>query len=216
MPQGVPGKPPVYSSPVKAVLLNDTGKPQNLRVLLRLISFSGEERVLMDEKKSWGSEMSLELATYDPKVLNIDGRDWFVHCQVIGSGPTGSDEIISQGYRFFCASKHARIVNPQLSWELGSEGSVHSALIGVKAPAFMVYIDTPGILGRWSAFGKVILPGQPLKVQFLESPTPWTSALKTPVDQRLEIEWAEGKSRRKLLEKTSKIYDLWSSGNGYL
>jgi len=212
MPQVVPGRPPVYSSPVKAVFLNDMGKSQKLRILLRIISFTGEERVLLDETKSWGSKMALELATYDPDELNIDGRDWFVHCQVTGA----PGEIISQGYRFFCASKHARIVDPHLAWELSDERSGCTAKITVRAPAFMVYLDTPGILGRWSAFGKVILPGQPLETKFVEAQSPWTSALKTPVDQLLEKEWSKGKSRQALLGNATKIFDLWSSGNGYL
>ncbi|WP_081942014.1 glycoside hydrolase family 2 protein [Spirochaeta lutea] len=125
------GTVPQRSAPVRLVLEKDLPQTMELHLRVRLISFGGSVRDLVDETRNFDHTMAQEVGTYDPGELDIDPRDWFLHFELslppsgyagegdprilgvsLGDLPGGT--VISRGFRFFTAPKHARIQDPGL------------------------------------------------------------------------------------------------------
>lgn len=278
-PETPEGQVPRRWSPVKAVLLNDTGLSLDLELSLRLVNFDGESRDILAGPLKAGPEMARELAVLDPEELGIDGRDFFVHARLIWKGiaSTGaragrpsaagipldlikSGTILSQGSRFFCLPKYARMREPgiKLEWsqqarqqarqqgkptgnqgraqEPNQQGNGHDKQQGrgpgliydqcqglelklsVQQPAFNIFLDSPGPLGRWSSNNECLLPGEDWYPRFLvRKPSTWSSALISPRDEALLKDWEAALEHScaaeiEILKEHTRIHNLHAAG----
>jgi beta-mannosidase len=117
--------------------------------------------------------------------------------------------ILSESVRLFVPDKDARIHKPNLviHWTYNQYSENPQATISVDVPTMNVFLDTPGILGRWSHNGILVLPNEPKTLEFLYRDrvnNPWSSGIQAPRDRSL-VDWY---NKGEFQEMCNKIQEL--------